>query len=64
LVRAFRHYQVQLGEQMMPSTVINALFVISFFLPPAVVVVGLLFLAWPRRRQGASRATVKHAHAH
>jgi hypothetical protein len=49
---------------MMPSTVIDALFVISFFLPPAVVVVGLLFLAWPRRRQGASRATVKHAHAH
>jgi hypothetical protein len=30
-------------------SIVDALFVLSLFLPPAVIVVGGLMLAWPRR---------------
>jgi hypothetical protein len=49
---------------MMPSTVVNALFVVSSVLPPAVVALGLVFLAWPGKQQGTSTAAAKPAHAH
>jgi len=48
----------------MASTLVNALFVVSFVLPPAVVALGLVFLAWPRKQQGPSSVAAKQAHAH
>jgi hypothetical protein len=48
----------------MASTFVDALFVISFVLPPAVVAIGLVFLAWPARQPRTLSATAKQAHAH
>jgi ABC-type molybdate transport system permease subunit len=47
----------------MNPTLVNALFVISLVLPPAVVAIGLVLLAWPRRQPVMSRAA-EQAHAH
>ena len=48
----------------MASTFVNALFVISLLLPPAVVAMGLVFLGWPTRQPRMSSTTAKQAHAH
>ena len=44
-------------------SIVELLFVVSLFLPPAVVVVGALLLAAPSRRT-VSQASTEHAHAH
>jgi len=44
-------------------SIVELLFVVSFFLPPAVVVLGGLLLALPVGRRRAS-VTAIHAHAH
>ena len=42
---------------------VEALFLVSFFLPPAVVVLGGILLLVPGRHRTAS-VSVFHAHAH
>jgi hypothetical protein len=44
-------------------SIVELLFVVSLFLPPAVVVIGALVLAMPGRR-AVSQASPEHAHAH
>jgi hypothetical protein len=47
----------------MAFSFVDLLFLVSLFLPPAVVVAGALLLAMPASRRRES-LHVKHAHAH
>jgi hypothetical protein len=44
-------------------TIVEVLFAAGLLLPPAVLVLSAIALAWPRRRAREARPAARHAHA-
>ena len=48
----------------MVEQVFGALFLATFFVPTAALIVGVVLLAWPSREASRHQKAMEHAHAH